>query len=481
MLLSPLGWSATQPTWDDFMTTVRSLRDGDPLIRADALFDSLDASVNYSEPMTIPVIDTIFQLARRHQLAGHWDRSERLFILAFHRLEHIYGSEDTILVDPIAELSSLWLAKGEYTRAIQALNRALRIVEKDFGPQSPFAADIHDQLATIYQRSGKASLADEHIKQSLKIWKTDVEPNSVTEAVLLAAELPTLWQAGKTYEGITSTNKIIDTLQKHPGSWRHAQTVLILPMVQHSEAMSHEDKITLLNKLLTETEHLKGENHPALIPVLMELEHLYRKLGKSSLALTTIHRSLRLVEEFFGRNHPGIAQIYRVLADIHLGNHQPEEALSFYNRAAAILRGNSPEYDATLATVLTEQTAAYKNLNQFFQAEQSQMEYLTMLAGKKETPQQLLEEARRDHKELVAILRQKDGPGPNLASSNFKDLITRLQRELLKIGFDPGPANGSLSTKTIKAIHDFEKRLGIQKSTKVDKKTILRILEQIPP
>ncbi|MBF0419011.1 MAG: tetratricopeptide repeat protein [Magnetococcales bacterium] len=477
------GWSATDAAnWEEFATALSSWKEGStPDQPLEKMLDTLKMTGSLPDRVTVQVVFKMFRLAHAEQRAGYLERSELLYTKAFHWLENRYSPDDMILLDPLIELSSLWLAKEDHSRVIQALNRGLRIIEKNDGEFHLFATVIHERLATLYAHMGKPALAEHHEKQLLYLWQQANKPNSIVTAVIEKDQLAWLWQEGKDDSAMTHIAKIMAILTKNNGPYREAGISLMLPLVQHSATMKDEEKIRALKDYLLERENTLGDKHPGLIPVLLELAHLHQKRGELSLASPLLHRSLQLVNEFFGQNHPGIAQIYLDLAENHRLLQQDEEALSFYGRATAILRGRSGEYGTILLPILAGQTSIYKKRNQIVQAEQSQMETLTLLAQTPHTPESVLEAAQTEHKELVALLRQKENAPEQPETLKFKALVALMQRELAHTGLDPGPADGELGSKTVKAMHDFAKRIGLPASPTITKQSLLRLLEHLPP
>lgn len=60
---------------------------------------------------------------------------------------------------------------------------------------------------------------------------------------------------------------------------------------------------------------------------------------------------------------------------------------------------------------------------------------------------------------------------------DFYDVKTveDVQKRLVALGFDPGPVDGKLGTKTTKAISNFQRSLGLSVSGQVDAITRVRL------
>ena len=91
---------------------------------------------------------------------------------------------------------------------------------------------------------------------------------------------------------------------------------LMLALAQNDKTIPSEEKNILLTDALTMSETLKGDHHPGLIPVILALARFHQEQGKTDLALPLFYRALKLVEDFFGPGHLGIAHIYVYLAEI---------------------------------------------------------------------------------------------------------------------------------------------------------------------
>ncbi|HIJ83163.1 MAG: pilus assembly protein PilF [Magnetococcales bacterium] len=475
------GWCETNPTWKEFATLVDRWKGGEAPNQADTLFDALNASATPPDGYDMQIIHKIFRLSQIHQESGHWDRAEFLAIKAFLWLEKTFGPDNMVLINPLMELSAIWLGKGEETRAVQALHRGLRIVEKEYPDSAIFAAGIHQRLATIHRQVGREDLANVHEKKLAEVWKQTVEPNSIAEVILKKDDIVRLWQEKHKTEAAEATAKVLDILTKTPGPYQGTRITLMLALAQHSADMPDTEKANLLLNSLAIAEQLHGEHNPGLIPFMTELAHVYQKQGKMNLAQPLLLRSLELAEKFFKPNHSKIAQIYFNLGEnSRLGN-QDEEAMSFYHHATAILRGHAPSQNAFLAQILSTQTIVYKKMGKLVQAEQTQMECLTLLAGQTDVQTDTLHQAREEHKELIAMLRRQAGTVHDYESLDPKTLVTLLQRGLTQTGVDPGPADGYPGTKTIQSIHVFEKRIGLPESQTINNKTIIGVLEHLPP
>ncbi len=481
MIASIPGGTEGNPTWDEFATSMERWKEGEPSTPLDALFDRLEAVGVSPGNLDLGVIHAIYKLAQHHCTHRQWDRCEFLLTKTFRWLEKSHGPDDMILVDWLMELATVWFAKDEDTRAIQALNRGLRIIEKRYGENHLFSSFIHERLAEFYRHTGKEWLARSHEQRLVALWKEAIEPNTMTTAVLLADDIPRLWQEGKGDDAVATHARIQDILKETPGSHQDVRASLMLTHARRATNLSDEERIGMLHEVLEIKQRLRGKHHPGLIPVMMELTRLYQKQGRTDQSRPLLQQSLPLVEEFFGPNHPGTAHVYFSLAEnLHM-EHQDEEALTLYHRAAAILRGNAPAHNEFLARIVATEASIYTNMEQHVQAEQAQMEYLTLLAAKDNTKPQLLLQAQRDHKEIVAQLRRQAGEEHKLESKNFRSLVTLAQQNLVRMGLDPGPANGSIGSKTYKAIRTFEKRIGLTESTTFNIKSIIRLLEHLPP
>ncbi|MBF0132014.1 MAG: tetratricopeptide repeat protein [Magnetococcales bacterium] len=477
------GWAETLPTWRDFATMMRSWEKGKPLERADALFDTLDASGMQPDRSDLETIDGIFQLAQGHRDQKNLERSERLATQAFRWLEGLFGPDDMILVTPLMDLSAIWHEKGEDARAVQALNRGLRIIHKDYGPSHVFAAELHERLAQIYRTAGKNGLARPHERSVYAIWKKNVAPNTIASVFLEKDEILQLWRDGDQTSKTNASTQAKSILELAPEPYQEARVALILALVQNDETIPSEEKNTLLTDALATSEELKGDHHPGLVPVILALARFHQTQGKTDLALPLLYRALNLVEEFFGPGHLGTAHIYVYLAENLSLENKDDEALPLYDRAAAIFRSNAPTQNQSLAQILPVQVALCKKLNKWIQAEQAQMEYLTLLSTQitPSPPADLLDQARQAHKELVRVLLQQAGVVQDPESMKFQPLVALLQQRLVRTGFDPGPTDGFMGEKTIQSIRMYEKRLGLPESQTINPKVLIRILEHLPP
>jgi len=477
------GWAETLPTWKHFATMMQSWEKGKPLEQADALFDTLDASGMQPDHFDLETIYSVFKLAQEHRDQKNIERSERLATFAFRWLEDQFGPDDMILVTPLMDLSTIWHEKGEDGRAIQALNRGLRIIDRDYGPNHLFAAELHEHLVQIYRTAGKNSLASPHDKFVFDIWKKNIAPNATANKFLEEEEILQLWRTEDQTSKINASTQAKSILKLDPEPYQEARVTLMLALAQNDETIPNEEKSILLTDALTISETLKGDHHPGLIPVILALARFHQKQGKTNLALPLLYRALKLVEEFFGPGHLGTAHIYVYLAENLSLENKDDEALPLYDRAAAIFRSNAPTQNQSLAQILPVQVALCKKLNKWIQAEQAQMEYLTLLSAQitSSPPAELLEQARQAHKDLVRVLLQQAGVTQDPKSMKFQPLVALLQQRLVRTGFDPGPTDGVIGDKTIQSIRMYEKRLGLPESQTINQKTLIRILEHLPP
>lgn len=475
------GWAVAGPLWGEFVTWVGNWKEGDSLDQGDALFSALDAAGTRPGSFDVDVIYGVFTLARRHQELGNWDQCEHLFTRAFRWLEDAFGPEDVILVEPLVELSAIWLAKNEDARAIQALNRGLHIIEREYGTDHVFSESIHERLAEIYRHIGKEDRVRNHERRLVEIWKGGVDSFLVADAVIQKGEALWLWREGRGVEAAVAAARALDILKKTAGPYQDARIVLMSALARNAETLTDEELDGLLKDAMAIVQGAQGERHPGLIGLEVALAHAYQKRGKVDQAKLLFQQALLWVEEFFGPRYPGIATIYFGMGENFRLEGNGEEALSFYDRALSILRDSSSGDTTELALVLAAQASVLKKMGKVAQAEKAQMEYLAILAAKPGVSPDLLEQAREEHKAMVGMLWQATDMVRQLDGVELSVLVMELQRGLMRVSVDLEAADGFIGPKTVKAIHLFEKRMGLPESSSVNRKAVVEVLEHLPP
>ncbi|MBF0107865.1 MAG: tetratricopeptide repeat protein [Magnetococcales bacterium] len=468
--------TATHGSWRDFALGMSRLPEGTTVDRMDGLFDTLLAARIAPGNDDDDVILWVFHLGRIHCDNRSWERCEHLYVNGFRWLEKIHGSQEMILVEPLVELASLWFARSEDARAVQAILRGMHIIERHHGSDHLFQAPLHERLAAIYRHMGKETLARRHEQRRLELWRKAVVPDGLAAGLLPRTGPPMDDPKEKTIAA-----GILELLAKTPQERHELKARLIRMRIRHSDTLSPEEKIASLTTALSLLEQSKGKNHPGLVPVLMELAILQQNSGMIGEAKGLIHRSLSLVSEFFGPDHPGIARIQLLLGENQRLEGRMEEAIATFEQAIAALRRLSPPPAEPLAAALMDLAHLHATTGRIDLEEQTRMEYLVLLAANKETPPMQLALARQRHKETVARLPREAGEEKPLQSLNFPTLMKRVQRRLASRGLYPGPADGFLGRPSFTAIRAFEKRIGLTESPKINTKTLIRILEHLPP
>jgi len=127
--------------------------------------------------------------------------------------------------------------------------------------------------------------------------------------------------------------------------------------------------IKLLEKSLTITEQVLGENHPNTSTSYNNLAGLYESMGEYAKAEPLYLRALKIREEVLGENYPDTASSYNNLADLYNLMGEYEKAEPLYLRALKIREESLGENHPDTATSYNSLAELYRVMGEYKKAE----------------------------------------------------------------------------------------------------------------
>ena len=238
-----------------------------------------------------------------------------------------------------------WKA-GRYAEAEAHLKRALAIGESTFGPQHWEVSVTLRQLASIYAATGRFEEAQALLRRSVQNLEASVGAEHRATIIAMRSLGATHLSNGQGGQAETVIRKAVTAAEKSLGP-DHVETIFLLRTL--GSALQLQGRFTeaepIYRRALAISERLAGEGARLVGFSRFSLGSLYLAQGRVAEAKDMLQKTLAGAEATLGPEHPGTLNTLRVLADVDLQDHRPDEALVKLKRIASALGSRRQEGD----------------------------------------------------------------------------------------------------------------------------------------
>lgn len=480
--------------WEPFISAVWHASKPEEYVNAQKVYDRISQKGHKLPHDDLPLILALNRLAIYYHNQGNSEAEEVFRVRSFRLQEKRLGGKNPWLADPLQHLATIWQNRKEYTRAEQALNRALKLVDDRYGEQHLMSVHILENLVTLYRITGQTDLMIPLQHRIVKQLKAVLPPSSPSYTSVMLHEAELMAQKGQGGEATEKRKAALDHYMKTSGPF-HLARIKLLRLLADEEAKQgkYEEAAEKLKNALAISVHVKGVDHPDLIPIFHRIAYYYQLAEKPDLGRPYLERSLVLLEKNPEKHQEQAAMILYKLAENHRLAGEAQSALSLYQRALETLTKNgSPSPQKTMRSLLAKTHYGMAHIlrseGNVVSAEQANREALGMWAqikdeeGKEEEdPKAAIQSALAFQQALVTEITTHHQPDFVFPKDKRK-LIQLLQARLSSLGFDPGPVDGWDGPRTRKATEQFNRVIGLLPMA-ADQKTVdySETLRYLPP
>ena len=283
---------------------------------------------------------------------GHFDSARILSEQAVEQIRVAYGPEHPFVPDAMRRLASILVDQGDLSGGLSWAQRALEIEIRVMGPRSRNAASTKNLIGTIHSRRGDVQQSADYFQTAFDINREllgDSHHDTIGIRINLAGSLLGLGrleeaeaQARAGFEGLTAKLG-----PDHP-SIAKACNALALVL----EATGELDEALALHKQMHGIMvKAHGEEHINIAGALFNIGRVLVMLHRYEEAIPHLRNASTQWERALGVSHPQTALTHGALGEALLGAGKPDEALTFLEPAARVLRGTKDVSPNEIASV----------------------------------------------------------------------------------------------------------------------------------
>ncbi len=343
-------------------------------------------------PDTIAIraeVDSLFKLIDQFRNQRQFDQSMALIGEAQEKVFSVFGKNSVLGADALSKEGDVLKAKRENAKAESVYEEAASIYKKRLGPTAIKYGKSLNQLALIESSMGKFKQSEEYHLAALAIWQSNYGPDhEFCAASLINLGGIVYFNSGRYEEGLKMLEKAKVILEQTP----------------------------------------EGENHRFYTSCIDNLANIYKTIGQLKQAETLTLKSVDILAQQFGKEHPNYAATLINLGSLYLDLYQLEKIEPIYQEVQSILENiNFPKNHPLYFYLMNNWGVAYRGLGQYEKAEniylellkvweadvgKSHMNYVGPLVnlGALYEKQGKLEEAKTRLLEAKNLFEQFDGP-----------------------------------------------------------------------
>ncbi len=290
------------------------------------------------------VANVLQNLGEFYRLRSSFEDAERYFLKALAIREKLVGSRHESVGQLFDLLGNVFETAGDISKAGHYYGRALEIWEQLLGPDHEEVHRRLNDLVVLFRVYGHFDKAEPLYVKLLKLDR-DQESLPSLELVPNFCSLALFYQVQSKYgQAENLFEKTLGALEKHYGAeanhpalaWVHGLCGRFFDdQYRFKKAEMH------LQKALTMSEALLGEEHPDLIVCLEAMARHYRVQKNYADAMLYAERALSISERFYGARHPYVATSLNTFAELLYRSGEEEAALPIYLAAYEIHQGAS--------------------------------------------------------------------------------------------------------------------------------------------
>jgi serine/threonine-protein kinase len=303
-------------------------------------------------------IDVAFCLRRIGRIAanqGDWSRAERLHREELGIIERFYGPNHFSLGYTLRRLASCAVVQGQYRKADELYERALMVQETAYDSRHPSLAATLFNLARNKAIIGEIAAANRLLLRALSIYEEKYGENHSKVARCLNNLAYNSWVQGLEGDTEAYLRRALELLEAREQATVSLATVLdtqaCLLIDQGKLAMAESQ----LRRSVAILEQLLGMDHPYLAEVLMNLARLRTRQGRYAEASASFDRALAITRKLHQSNPESLSNRCHLASVLawqgemfqRLGDHG--QALACWNEADTITEPFTGETEAVVA------------------------------------------------------------------------------------------------------------------------------------
>lgn len=327
------------------------------------------------------------------------------YALAVERFEHAIEILEQLMGSQHVDLDGLYLnrgvvlsAMGNYEAAAEQTRHAIELAERNRGADHPVAASGYDNLGLIARMQGDIEQATTLHEKALQIREKALGPDHVEVAASLTHRGIAHRLRGNLEQAKADHTRALAIRMRVHGP-DHPEVATALNNLGNVEADlgRHEDARSLHQRALDIQRNAAGDEHPGTAELMLSVGRDLLRAKKHDEGLQLFQRAFGIFERTVGSDHAGYLQAMLGVAEGHMVRGEPEEALTWLDRAVRTAegskahRGSLPEVRFAYAEALWH----HDRQESIAQAERAMAEYTSLgSAGPAEQTQAWLHEHR---------------------------------------------------------------------------------------
>ena len=272
---------------------------------------------------------------------GDFKEAELLFRRAVSVRERAFGEDNESVTQSLTNLAEVYCAQDRETDALQLLDRVLSIMNTNAAEQDTIelATNLND-LGTFYQRLGRFEDAEALYQRALTIHENCDRSHQAGLTTTLRNLVDLYCSQGRYDDADPLVEEIVlidksNAADLAPDEFANDLYVLGVSLFKRGR---FEEAIPNFTRSLKMVEEIHGPDHPELIEWIMSYASMLWREGSGfeSEAEDLITRSIVIGEQHFGSDHPDIVPCLDELADLYTQLGRDDEAKMIQDRAQRI-------------------------------------------------------------------------------------------------------------------------------------------------
>lgn len=227
---------------------------------------------------------------------------------------------------------------GKDVKFVEVLANVAQTIDADFADQPAIAADLHTTVGMTYLSLGIFDLSEKHLKNALDVRLAIFSRKSLEVASSLTNYGKVLHEKGDLITAEPFLTEACAILNRKPFDKTLAFADVLRNLAYlHAYQSNHEEALRLQFRELEIRREIQGENQKEVARTLDELGEKMRLSGEISKAESLHRRSIEILRQIYGDEHPDIA-LAMIKLSYAIYAEKPSEAEDLCRRALAISR-----------------------------------------------------------------------------------------------------------------------------------------------
>jgi len=318
----------------------------------------------------ITYILALNDLARAHQMLGHYADAATMFKQVLSALQKNVPPSDPRIAQALANLATVYLLQGNNGEAERVYKQALEIVTRSLGPNNAAAVTLTGNLGDAYKNQARFVEAEAQYKLALDMAQKINGPNSLQVALLLN-NLSKVYEDQSRFVEVEEATKRALAIREQALGPNHPDVAASLNNLAHvyERLGRYAEADGMFQRAIEIWQKAMGPSHPVLATSLLNLASVYADEGRLDEAEALYKRSLSIREAVFGSNSTDAATVLNNLAAIYEAQERYSDVETFAKRALAIVEKSLGPENADTAKVLRKLGVAYDGERKYAEAE----------------------------------------------------------------------------------------------------------------